>query len=306
MIRMRCIFIYNPVSGRGKVLRHLNYIEETLKKKYDEVVMYRSKSSDDIKKVAYESCKEFDSIIFSGGDGTFNDIVCGVSKSNIRPPLGYIPLGTGNDNSRNLKIPRNVRGALKVILDAKTIYHDIGKINDSYFVYVVALGACTGTPYTTKQKAKKILGRLAYAQDGINEFFSPKVKKVRIHANGSTIDTTVPLILIMNTVSVGGMPFNRYGHLNDGKFDVVLINNGPGHGRLNMIGFFILGLLGFRRGKRHSISIQSDKFVIEVDNDSTWCVDGEKGPSGPITIENLHNHIRIFAPKRKAKTQKNI
>ena len=74
MIRMRCIFIYNPVSGRGKVLRHLNYIEETLKKKYDEVVMYRSKSSDDIKKVAYESCKEFDSIIFSGGDGTFNDI----------------------------------------------------------------------------------------------------------------------------------------------------------------------------------------------------------------------------------------
>ena len=73
-----------------------------------------------------------------------------------------------------------------------------------------------------------------------------------------------------------------------------------------MIGFFILGLLGFRRGKRHSISIQSDKFVIEVDNDSTWCVDGEKGPSGPITIENLHNHIRIFAPKRKAKTQKNI
>lgn len=301
----KCIFIYNPVSGKGKVLKHLEFIEKTLKKKYDEVVMYRSKSSKDIKITAYESCIKYDAIIFSGGDGTFNDVVCGVSKSGVRPPLGYIPLGTGNDNSRNLKIPRNVKGALKVILDGETISHDIGKINDSYFVYVVALGACTGTPYTTKQEAKKILGRLAYVQDGLNEFFSPNVKKVRIHANGNTIDTTVPLILIMNTVSVGGMPFNRYGHLNDGKFDIVLINNGAGHGRFNLVIFFILGLLGFRRGKKHSVSIQSDKFYIEVDNDSTWCVDGEEGPKGSITIENLHNHIKIFAPKRKARRQKN-
>lgn len=302
---MKCIFIYNPVSGRGKVLKHLNYIETTLKKKYSEVVMYKSKSSDDIKKVAYESCNKYDAIIFSGGDGTFNDVVCGVARSEVRPPLGYIPLGTGNDNSRNLKIPRKVKGALKVILDGETISHDIGKINDSYFAYVVALGACTGTPYTTKQKAKKILGRLAYVQDGINEFFSPNVKKVTIHANGNIIDTTVPLILIMNTVSVGGMPFNRYGHLNDGKFDIVLINNGPAHGRFNMILFFILGLLGFRRSKRHSVSIQSDKIEIEVDNNSTWCVDGEKGPNGPIVIQNLHNHVKLFVPRRKAKTQKN-
>lgn len=302
---MRCIFIYNPISGRGKVFRYLEYIEKTLKKKFDEVVVYESKSSSDIKEVAEKSCQEFDAIVFSGGDGTFNDIVCGVSKSPIRPPLGYIPLGTGNDNSRNLRIPRNVKKALKIILEGETISHDIGKINDTYFTYVVALGACTGTSYTTRQKAKKILGRLAYVNNGINEFFSPNVKKVRIHANDTIIDTTVPLILIMNTISVGGMPFNRYGHLNDGKFDIVLINNGPAYGRLNIVFFFLLGLLGFRRSKRHSVTIQSNKIFIEVDDESTWCVDGEKGPNGSITIENLHNHIKIFAPKRKARRQKN-
>lgn len=297
---MRCIFIYNPISGKGKVIKHLQYIEETLKKKYDEVVVYRSKSAQDIKEKAFESCTKYDAIIFSGGDGTFNDVVCGVSASPIRPPLGYIPMGTGNDNSHNLNIPRSVKGALKVILNNQTIHHDVGKVNDTYFVYALALGACTATSYTTKQDAKKAIGKLAYVWNGMEEFFSPDVKKITIVDKDSdkVIETTCPLILVLNTISVGGMKFNRLGHLNDGVFDVILIKNGTGHGRFNIIWFFLNGLLGFRRNKRYTVSLKSSHFSINVEGNATWCADGEKGPSGSVEIENLHDHIQIFAPKK--------
>lgn len=299
---MRCIFIYNPHSGKGKVLYYLKYIENNLHKVYDEVVLYESKSALDIKNKVFQASKEYDAIIFSGGDGTFNDVACGLAACEVRPTLGYIPMGTGNDIARNLRIPRNAKGAMKVILAQKKILHDVGKINDQYFMYVVALGAGSSTSYTTNQDAKKILGRLAYARDGINDFLSPNVNKVRIIEKDKIIETTVPLILILNTISIGGMPFNRYGHLNDGLFDVVLVNNGPGSGRFNIIKLFINGMLGFK--KKPAVTLKSGKFAVEVDKDAIWCCDGERGPQGNIVIENLHNHLKIFAPKRKAKRQK--
>lgn len=302
---MKCIFIYNPISGRGKILKYLDIIKMSLMKVYDEVVLYESKSAEDIKNKAYQSCFDYDAIIFSGGDGTFNDVISGVSASKVRPPLGFIPTGTANDNARNLNIPRNIKGALKVIEEQKVMKHDVGKVNDTYFVYALAAGACTATSYTTKQSAKKAIGRIAYVFNGMEEFFSPTLKKIKITdlETNNIIISEVPLILILNTKSVGGMRFNRFGHLNDGEFDIVMIKNGPGYGRFNIIGFFIHGILGFRRNKVYTNSLTSRKFKVEIDEDAYWCVDGEKGPKGSIVVENLHEHIKIFAQQKTVNKQ---
>ena len=45
---MKCFYIYNPKSGKGKVFKYLNYIVENLNKIYDFVDVYESKSSIDI------------------------------------------------------------------------------------------------------------------------------------------------------------------------------------------------------------------------------------------------------------------
>ena len=141
----------------------------------------------------------YDAIIFSGGDGTFNEVARGVASQSRRPPLGYIPTGTTNDNARNLNIKRNVRKAVKTILEGKTIKHDVGMINDDYFMYVLATGACTATPYTTEHDAKKILGRLAYVANGVEEFFKAPMSDVKIVTEHETIDIKCPLLLIMNS-----------------------------------------------------------------------------------------------------------
>ena len=67
---MKCIVIYNPNSGRGSLLKKLNYIKKRLMTKYEEVVIYPTKSTKDTIMVAKESCNLYDAIIFSGGDGT--------------------------------------------------------------------------------------------------------------------------------------------------------------------------------------------------------------------------------------------
>lgn len=299
---MNCFYIYNPKSGKGKVFRHLNYIIDSLNKIYDSVDVYESKSSNDIIEKVKNVSNKYDAIIFSGGDGTFNDVATGISSCVNRPFLGYIPMGTGNDIARNLKISRNPKKALKIISDQKYIYHDVGKINDQYFIYVVALGSGSSSSFTTKHQVKKIFGRFAYVFEGVKEFFSPNIIRARIEYDNKLIEVTTPLVLVLNTKTIGGMIFNRYKNLNDGSFDIVLVNNGPAKGRLNVIRLFLKGMLGMK--KRPAVVVKSNKFDIFVDDDSIWTCDGNKGPIGNIKIENLHNHLKIYAPKNKAKKQK--
>ena len=297
---MKCIFIYNPKSGRGKILKKLDYIVKTLYKKFDVVDVYESQSANDVMAKVKESCLIYDAIIFSGGDGTFNNITCGISSESVRPVLGYIPSGTANDIARNLSIPRNIKGALKCIVNGGVFYHDVGKINDSYFTYVATIGACTGTSYKTKHQAKKILGRLAYIKDGVDEFFNTPVSKVKYISDTKKIEMTSPLLLVMNSKSVGGISFNKYGHLNDGLFDIILVKDDKSKGRFNIIKTFVHGLLG-GRWRKSAILLRESKFKIEVSDDITWCIDGEKGPSGSVEIENLKGHLQIYVPLKKLK-----
>lgn len=301
---MKCYYIYNPKSGKGKIYKYLNYIINELKTIYDIVDVHESKSSADIVDSVRTASDLYDAIVFSGGDGTFNDVACGLAACSNRPILGYIPMGTGNDIARNLKIPVNPKKALKIIKQQKYIYHDVGKINDQYFIYVAALGSGSSASFTTNHQTKKVLGRFAYLIDGVKEFFSPNIINAQIEYDNKKIELTTPLILVMNTKTIGGMIFNRYGYLNDGSFDIIVVNNGFVKGRLNVIKLFLRGMLGFK--KRPALSIKSSSIKITVLDTFTWTCDGNKGPQGTITVTNLHNHLKIYADGKKALAQKEV
>lgn len=300
---MKCIFIYNPKSGKGKIAAHLNYIITELNKKFEQVDIHETISGEDAIKCAKESCALYDVIIFSGGDGTFNDITCGVASQEKRPILGYIPSGTVNDIARNLKIPRNIKRAIKIILEGETVKHDVGLINDTYFMYVVAIGTFTGVSYRTKHDTKKMFGRLAYAFDGLKDLLNPSLSRITLKTESGIIIQESPLVLVLNSISVGGIPFNKNGHLNDGKFDVLLVKKDLTRGLFNIAKLFIMGLLKIRR-KKYVTHVKASSIDIILKNDPIWCVDGEEGPRGSVHIQNLHNHLTIYIPKKRNKKTK--
>ena len=300
---MKCIFLYNPKSGKGKILPKVDYIKKTLETKFDEVVLHETKSAEDVKEVSRKACGVYDAIVFSGGDGTFNDVACGVASEENRPILGYIPSGTVNDIAKNLKIPRNVNKALQIIMDGYTIEHDVGKINDKYFIYVAAIGTFTGVSYRTKQDVKKIFGKLAYAFDGMRDLLNPKLCAIKLKMEHGVIEIDTPLLLIMNSTSVAGVPFNKGGHLNDGKFDIVVVKKGAYKGLFNIARLFVLGLFRLRR-RRLVNHYKASSFTVEVKDTPTWTIDGEKGPEGNVMIENMHNHIEIYIPVDRNKRSK--
>ena len=131
---MKCIFIYNPNSGKGKIAKKLSYIVKKLRTKYESVDVYATKAKGDLTKKVTEVADEYDCIVFSGGDGTFNEVLRGIGEMEQLPLLGYLPGGTANDIAHSLGIPRNsVRGALKVILKGRRELLDCMRVNGSEY-----------------------------------------------------------------------------------------------------------------------------------------------------------------------------
>ena len=79
-----------------------------------------------------------DAMVAGGGDGTIRAVAARLAGGPI--PLGVLPLGTLNHFARDLGIPLDLPGAIRVIADG-TIHHlDVGEVNGEVFVNNSVLG----------------------------------------------------------------------------------------------------------------------------------------------------------------------
>ena len=299
---MNCIFIYNPVSGRGKIQKKLSLISKVLNEKYDSVTIYATQKPGDMSRMAREAVGKYDAIIFSGGDGTFNEVLQGIGDLDNLPELGYIPTGTVNDIAHTLQIPCNVKKALNIIKNGKNEMLDCMKVNDRYAMYVVAAGAFTSATYNTPQTDKNAAGKLAYYVEGIKhnfnfDFFDIDCKSEKQRANGM-------LVLFINSRYVSGFKVNEHASLQDGKIEATIIQeekkakNGPLKKFISLLVLAILFLFGRKRVKNNSlIHLEGTNFDVDVPDNVVWNFDGEKGCNGKIHVEVVPKKINMIVPK---------
>jgi YegS/Rv2252/BmrU family lipid kinase len=76
----------------------------------------------------------YDKVIAMGGDGTVHEVVNGLMKvpERIRPVLGVVPAGSGNDFSHAIGTPTNPADALRRALDGETSTVDLGVMIDEH------------------------------------------------------------------------------------------------------------------------------------------------------------------------------
>ena len=298
---MRCFFVYNPVSGRGKIHKKLDYIVRKLESKYDYVEVYATKGVGDMERAVREAANKFDAIVFSGGDGSFNEVLQGIGDSACPPELGYIPSGTVNDIAHTLGIPKRVRGAIKVILTGDNALLDCMKINDRYAMYVVAAGAFTSATYTTPQSQKHQVGRIAYGIEGLRKNMRFDVFDVCIRTEKEEVKTDSVFVILMNGRYVAGIKLNKKGSLTDGKVEVALIRQKKDPNFFKKIRAFLalahLFIFGYKVREKQITRLQGSSFEIEADEDVVWNFDGEKGVSGCVKIEVLPKKINMIVPK---------
>lgn len=295
---MKCLLVFNPMSGKNKrFMRKLDYIIDKLKEKYEVVDVIPTEYAGHAIKIAEESCGKYNSLIFSGGDGTFSEIVKGIGERKNAPTLGFIPSGTVSDMANNYNIPRNIKKALKVCLDGNKTKIDICKMNDTYFAYVCCFGTYTDATFKTDQKLKKKYGRMAYFIEGAKRVFDVKERKIKLSYSKKQEKVDSLLLLVLNSKSVAGFSTVNYKNkLGDGKFDVVVVKKPEIKTPLNVWRLFVSGVHNLADNPNFMV-FSTDKITIEVDKKVDWNVDGDAYSSKKVEIECLKKRLNLFVPK---------
>lgn len=298
---MNCLFLYNPNSGKGVVKRKLGYIRKRLSEAYT-VDMVATESAQDLEEKVRAGADKYDVIVFSGGDGTFNNVLQGLGEKRVR--LGYLPAGTANDVARSLGIPRSVRGALNVILKGHTERLDCMRVNQTrYAMYVAAAGTLTSVTYETPQRNKKFLGWFAYFFRGVRKNLKLEVFPVFGTCGGKYFETHGVLVFVMNGRSVAGFPVNKDASMQDGLLELAIIQQAKRPNFFQRIGAYLslaaFMVVGVKVKKKDIEVMRGDHVRVYTHEKLTWDFDGEQGLTGDIDIEVLRRHVELFVPKHK-------
>lgn len=132
-------FIVNPISGKGKNELSLALLESYFPKsnylisiKNTEFALHATA----LTKSAIEEGAEI--IVACGGDGTINEVASCLINTSVL--LGILPMGSGNGLASNLKIPKDLKKALCIIKNQKTITIDTATINGDPFFSNIGVG----------------------------------------------------------------------------------------------------------------------------------------------------------------------
>lgn len=276
--------IYNPYSGRRKLVSQLDTVIRIFQEGGYEVSVHRTKSPEDIEYASSQS-EDFDVVVIAGGDGSIHQAVNGLMKipPEQRPVLGILPVGTANDLAFALKIPKSIPEACEVIVHGSTFEMDLGRVNDRYFVNVFSAGLLTDVSPKVDIRVKNRLGQLAYYLKGIETLPSFRPFHVEYEFEGNRYVEDVMLLLAVNGLSVGGLKqLVPRASLTDGKLDFLLVRQSGWPDTMRVLLHLVRG---GKVGSDRIEQFQATSLRITTDRPVSSDLDGEWGPDSPWEVQ---------------------
>lgn len=290
---MNLFFVFNPKAGKEKIKGKLGDIIELFSMEGNRITIAATTKRGDATEWVKNLEDGYDRVICSGGDGTLDEVVCGMSERKKKLPIGYIPAGSTNDFAASLGIPSGMMNAAKVAIGNNLFKCDVGDFNGKSFVYVAAFGAFTEVSYETPQDIKNRLGHAAYLVEALKRVTEIKPFHMHIETDHMTIDDSFIYGMITNSDSVGGIKKITGSNvsLNDGYFEVTLIREPKGPVELNAV---IAALLDRDLTAKDLYYFKTDKITFKADENVPWTLDGEYGGNDKtVVIENKKEALEI-------------
>lgn len=249
-------------------------------------------------------------LVAVGGDGTLNEVLNGFFRNGAPIPttskLAMVPLGTGGDFRRTLRIPLDTRQAIEVLktglvrrLDAGCVTYQTADGNTAirHFINIADAGLAGDVVHGMGNGTKRF-GSFAYSLAGFRTILGYSNKPMTVVIDGATHELPkVQQVVVANCQYYGGgMKMAPSASPTDGVFDVILIKDA---GKLETI----RGMNDFRMGKHldqanpnieliygKRISVTSTK-KVRID------IDGEDPGFVPALFEIQPGAIEFITPR---------
>lgn len=290
-------FIINPSSGRQSMEKKIDLLSKLLLDDGYILGRYFTKKKHDATKETIKISKgDWDLIVACGGDGTVNEVIEGIMKSERKIPISILPSGTVNDFASYLGIPKNSHDYFQMIKNENVMSVDVGKLNNEYFANVAAGGILANIGHQVDIESKTMFGRLAYYFEGVREItqdgFNPKPFRVRIASDEYTNEEEILLFIVSNSSSIGG--FKKLvpeANINDGLLDVMIIRKSA---ITDLANIFFNILSGEHINHPNIKYFKTKSIAIDSDSDIDVDMDGEYGGKLPATFQAVPKAIKIL------------
>ena len=132
-------FIINPIAGTIGKRKMINLIEKNVDSSvwtHDIVVTKYAGHATEL--ALHYAQLGFEAVVAVGGDGTVNEVACGLIGTNTA--LGVVPSGSGNGFARHLGIPIRIPSAIDRLNRCGAMRCDYGLVNDKPFFVTCGCG----------------------------------------------------------------------------------------------------------------------------------------------------------------------
>lgn len=285
-MRNNIVLIMNPTSKNGRGKKNWKYFEE-----FEQVI---TTSRENAIETVKTSDKEI--IVAVGGDGTINQCVNGIMKSDKDKVLGVLYSGTSPDFCKFHGIPFVPKEAVKALKNSKPVDIDVCKITtesgeEFYFSSScnIGLGAKVAG---TSNKIRKYFG----------DFLGTLIALIYSLITAQTFDAVIKteteeqmfknlyhLFILKNNYVASGLRFGTDCKADDGKIYVIpIFEENP----LSII----KKVIGLYKGAFHgNMIVKCEKVFIETEPKQYLEFDGDSySVTTPITVKCLHKGLRLI------------
>ncbi len=285
------VLLTNPKAGLGRAIEVAQRVEILLRQKGVTLNHRFAERLGDIGRFAEEALKyQEDCVLVCGGDGTLNEAINVLAGSDI--PLAVIPAGRGNDLARALKMPRNPKKIVEVILKKQTLQIDLGRADNRYFATIATLGFDAEVSRAIREGRISVHYRLTYPWGILKLLCS--YQNLPASLKTETFSHQGPILLAATANCDrygGGMQIAPGAQLTDGLFHLCLIR---AVSRFTVFCLFPLVYFGKHLFHPAVKLVTAPKVEVETDRPTTLFADGEPLAETPTTLEIVPKQLTVI------------
>lgn len=288
--------IFNPTAGRNQGAKRKEEAQAHLGPAFEWIPTQRPGHAIEL---AREAAKKYEVVVAYGGDGTVGDVMRGLmlAKGDGAAPheatLGIIPVGTGNDMARNLKLALETREACATILGGVTKRIDIGLVNGTPFINNCGTGFDAAVMHTMNTGIRFLRGQPAFLVAIFKTLVRYKPFALTIQADdGEQRALRAFMVSILNGPVYGaGMEAAPHAEVDDGRLDVMIIKQLP---KLKLVPVIQLVRTGQHLNHPAVEMLQVRKLKIGAIPPQPLNIDGEVRGLTPLNIEVMPRALQVL------------
>lgn len=240
------------------------------------------------------------SVVAGGGDGTLNSVASRLVGTKTQ--FGVLPMGTLNHFARDLGIPTEPEGALKVIAEGHAIDVDVGEVNGAFFLNNSGLGLYPDIVRDRKRQQNR-LGRgkwLAFAWAVWGALRRFPFLTARLTLNGESILQRTPFVFVGNNAyEMQGFQIGTRARLDKGVLSIYVAHNPS---RLGLVLLGLRALFGrLRQASEFHAYVVREARVDTPRRRLRVSTDGEIQEMAPPFLYRVHaGALRVLVPAKGA------